>query len=229
MHAIRVRRFEQKQAVDIEVYDRFADASRNALDIGANHGTVTKLLSRRFKRVHAFEPDPINLAQLKQHATDNVSIHSLAISDRHGTAEMLTPIWGGAPSRGHGSLSKSFDGHDTTTTDVPTATLDSLHLSNLGLVKIDVEGFELAVLLGAQLTLMREHPPIWIEVEAIHGGEQHIRAVFNLLESYGYTGSFHWDGRWAPLDTFHVATHQPQDGASRRPGEFVSDFLFIRA
>ena len=226
MHQIRVRRFEQNQAVDIEVYDRFADSERHAVDIGANHGTVTRLLSRRFKRVHAFEPDPVNLELLKMHAPCNVSVHAMAISDTHGTAEMRTPIWGGAPSRGHGSLSKSFDGHDTTVTLVPTAPLDSLNLSNLGLVKIDVEGFELAVLHGAQETLTCEKPPIWIEVEAIHGGEEHIQAVFSVLQDYGYQGTFHWQGAWSPLDTFRVATHQPNDGETRRPGEFVTDFLF---
>jgi FkbM family methyltransferase len=229
MHRIRVRRFEQRQITDLEVYDRFADPARNALDIGANHGTVTRLLSRRFGRVHAFEPDPVNLAQLKVHAPENVSVHAIAISDNHGTAEMRTPIWGGAPSRGHGSLSKSFDGHDTATTLVPTAPLDSLKLSNLGLVKIDVEGFELAVLRGAKETLTAEKPPIWIEIEAIHGGEEHIQSVFDVLKSYGYEGSFHWKGNWTPLERFSVTVHQPEDGATRQAGEFVTDFLFESA
>ena len=226
MHEIRVKRFERNQTTDVSVYDRYADTSAHALDIGANHGTVTRLLAQRFKRVHAFEPDPVNLALLRAHAPENVSVHAVALAREFGTAEMRTPIWGGAPSRGHGSLSKQFDGHDTTATTVATLPLDALNLSNLGFVKIDVEGFVLAVLQGARRTLQREQPAIWIEIEAIHGGSEHIDAVFNELQTLGYAGRFHWRGAWIAIDQFEVAAHQPKDGANRRPGEFVSDFLF---
>ena len=226
MHQIRVRRFQRNQSTDIGIYDRFADSERNALDIGANHGTVTRLLGQRFKRVHAFEPDPVNLTQLRAHAPENVSIHAVALAAMHGSAEMRTPIWGGAPSRGHGSLSKTFDGHQTTATTVSTLPLDALNLSNIGFVKIDVEGFELAVLQGARQTLKRERPPIWIEVEAIHGGSQHIGAVFEELHGLGYGGTFHWNREWKDIGEFRVETHQPKDGATRLPGEFVTDFLF---
>ena len=46
--------------------------------------------------------------------------------------------------------------------------LDDLALGDVGFVKIDVEGHELAVLRGAAETLQRNRPPLLVEAEERH-------------------------------------------------------------
>jgi len=63
-----------------------------AFDVGANVGYYTLLLARGVGpngRVIAFEPDPVNVAHLKEHMRlnkiSNVEIVEAAVSDREGT------------------------------------------------------------------------------------------------------------------------------------------------
>lgn len=51
-----------------------------------------------------------------------------------------------------------------TSTQIKTITLDSLKLSALDFLKIDVEGYEVAVLEGAALTIKKYRPKMWIEI-----------------------------------------------------------------
>lgn len=50
---------------------------------------------------------------------------------------------------------------------VQLLTIDSLHLKNVSLIKMDVEGMEDQALEGARETILTNHPVIIIE---IHGG-----------------------------------------------------------
>src|SRR6185369_13022329 len=58
-----------------------------AYDIGANHGTYTGLLAKRFSAVYAFEPHEANLVHLRKNCEglDNVTIVPKAISNISGT------------------------------------------------------------------------------------------------------------------------------------------------
>ena len=59
-------------------------------------------------------------------------------------------------------------GDTVETIRVPLRTLDSYNLSNIGFIKIDVEGHELDVLRGAEVTLRRDQPNLLIEIENRH-------------------------------------------------------------
>jgi hypothetical protein len=67
--------------------------------------------------------------------------------------------------------------------------IDSISQSkNLSIIKIDVQGFEKEVLLGAKETIMRNRPLIYIEVEPDqleYYGETE-DSIFNLLKEYNY-------------------------------------------
>jgi len=72
---------------------------------------------------------------------------------------------------------------------VPCLTLDSLQFEKIDFIKIDVEGSELSVLYGAQKTLHKLKPILFIE---LHGQEtyfQSLLAITSFLEPMGYTAS----------------------------------------
>ena len=63
---------------------------------------------------------------------------------------------------------------------IPLKTIDSLGL-NPTFMKIDVEGYEEHVLVGAKATIEAHHPDIWIETF-----ERNFSRIDNLLKTMGY-------------------------------------------
>lgn len=120
-------------------------------DIGANFGlyAVHAARSGAFEAVHAFEPDPRNLAQLRANLLLNglleaVSVHETAVSDRDGVVSFA---FGGDRFTGQNRVpaQKTAD-----SVEIPAKRLDSVFGQNDGIcLKIDVEGHEMAVLEGA--------------------------------------------------------------------------------
>jgi hypothetical protein len=69
-----------------------------------------------------------------------------------------------------------------------TETLDDQDIPHVGLIKIDVEGSEIPVLLGGKRTIVRDRP--WIIVEEKQGAQsrvgRHKQDIRILLQSWGY-------------------------------------------
>lgn len=66
-------------------------------------------------------------------------------------------------------------------------TLDSHELTDVGFIKIDVEGLEAAVLLGAQHTLEAYHPTMLVEIDRARHTQDSFLGVHALLRKWGYT------------------------------------------
>lgn len=150
-------------------------------DIGASVGYYTVLSSLLVGirgRTLAFEPSPRCAAYLRQHvrinSLGNTTVFQAALGSREGTA-------GFAPGRGLGNGRLAEGGSQT----VDVHRLDNVvarerrkptHL------RIDVEGDELQVLKGAQETLHRYRPMVFLST---HGqGER--AACCQLLSEMGY-------------------------------------------
>jgi FkbM family methyltransferase len=154
-----------------------------ALDIGANNGVTTWLLSREFQVVHGFEPNPQLAAELAAAAPRNVRVHQMAVSNKAGEAELLIPVSKGVTLSGWGSLRGNlFDQFDQIQrVRVPTQTIDSFQFETVDFIKIDVEGHEMSVLEGGQKTIERCLP--WLVVEALGDQQHEVRA---FLKPLGY-------------------------------------------
>ena len=72
---------------------------------------------------------------------------------------------------------------------VTTRTLDTFHLDDVSLIKIDVEGYEGKVLMGARLTVERSHPAIVVEDEYDAFGDHLMWAGLT-----GYRKTREWPG-----------------------------------
>lgn len=140
------------------------------VDVGANTGFYALIAGHCGRRVLAFEPVPQVRNILAQNVKANrlartIKISSSAASDRRGRATLYMPD----PSHGlietSSSLNAEFQSY-AGTIEVDVAPLDELlpRGRKIGVVKIDAEGHEAAVLRGAARTLERDRPVLFVEV-----------------------------------------------------------------
>jgi len=82
--------------------------------------------------------------------------------------------------------------------EVQLATIDSLGLPRLRLLKVDVEGMEHAVITGARATIERLKPAIYVENDRA----EHSRALISLLFDIGYRLWWHVTPLFNPHNFF---------------------------
>ncbi|WP_339913206.1 FkbM family methyltransferase [uncultured Brevundimonas sp.] len=204
----RVRRALRRGEPELALLPELVDPHRVAIDVGANSGVWSWSLLRVAREVHAFEPNPKMFSRLKAALGNQVHLHTVALSDTAGEAEFIVPLTKRGYSNQHGSLSRMGADGAHGIVKVQTCRLDDLDIRDVGFIKVDVEGFECAVLAGAVETLKRERPVLVVELEERHTGRP-IADLIREVESYGYAGSAWFNGRLTPwqeidLDTFHT-------------------------
>jgi FkbM family methyltransferase len=126
-----------------------------AIDVGANVGYFTGLLARRTRHVIALEPNP-RLRRLiegnvaRWDVREKITLDYRAASNARGTATLHVPE---DFERNFGTA--SLEASDAAASDeVETVRLDEVIAGrHVGLLKIDVEGHELAALEGASQSL----------------------------------------------------------------------------
>jgi FkbM family methyltransferase len=166
-------------------------------DIGAHigfHSFYISSLAGPGSTVHAFEPHPKNverinlILQRNAQSLNAISVHPVAVSDKAGT-ELFTlhdDIESGRSSGNFIDSADTFWNKDVYAqkgflkTTVRTVPIDHL-LDELGIeqlpdvMKIDVEGAEHLVLLGARTVLLSKKPLLFIEIHSMLN-------MFNVLE-----------------------------------------------
>ncbi|MFJ6660282.1 FkbM family methyltransferase [Streptomyces sp. NPDC091377] len=173
-----------------------------AVDVGGWYGPWTLRLSARARRVVTVEPVPRLARLLSDSVPPNVRVVQAAASDGPGTARLWLPA-GDRGDRGLSSLVRR-DVH-AHAVRVPCVALDGLGLRDVGFVKIDVDGGELAVLRGATALLTRDHPALLVELES---RIQPVGPVVTYLRLLGYEGWVLPGDHWVPLSGFPLESHQ---------------------
>ena len=147
------------------------------MDVGASWGAYSHAALARGLVVYAFEPQ-IEVALVLQRGLSGAVIRCAAVSDHTGETELRIPRndIGYATVELRNALSGTADlskGMDRRC--VPTIRLDDVDLGRVSLLKVDVEGHELAVLRGARELLEVHRPMLIIEVEERHaaGSREH--------------------------------------------------------
>jgi FkbM family methyltransferase len=196
------------------VLSNFVKETEACVDIGAHVGHYTVNLAHKASRVYAFECSPKSFNYLcaniaLQNLDYKVDKFNVALSNETGTARFFIrdPLDGGSNGitqyRDDVALGRA-------SVEVPTRTLDSFGLKNVGFLKIDVENHEKEVLEGAVQTLQENgYPPFLFESWRPDGNEQELskeqvrKELFLFIESLGY--------RIQPLDNWmegeYLATH----------------------
>lgn len=151
------------------------------VDVGANIGSWTFWVAKQGVDVHAFEPTPSTYQILEKHSRRRPRIYTYqyALGETEYDAELNI-----CRGSGHNSLETESSDFTGRVVLVHVKTLDSWAFENVGLVKIDTEGYEYPILLGSKDTIRRCEPRLVIEVHLDYQ-EQKSR-ILGLLKEIGY-------------------------------------------
>jgi FkbM family methyltransferase len=141
-----------------------------AVEVGCNMGIHTAPLGRWLagenRRLIAFEPQPVIFQQLSANLAlnglTNVRAWPYACGAEAGAVRFAQPDYTRLGNFGGVAMSRGGGGDGFV--EAPCVRLDDvLQGEEVGLIKIDVEGFELEVLRGAAATIRRCRPLLYVE------------------------------------------------------------------
>jgi FkbM family methyltransferase len=167
----------------VEWFSRFLRPGGTFVDVGAHLGYFTLIAAEIVGPkgcVIAFEPDPRNAAILEA---------NVVAAGKRGLVEIVRAAVGA-----EGGLTSFLIDHDYCSrvaaeaqASVEQVPLDSYDIPPEAVIKVDVEGHEIDVLLGARSHLEQRRATWIIEV---HGSSLE-EAVVAILRQYGYTPEVH--------------------------------------
>lgn len=175
------------QFAKIEAALAVVDAGKRsvALDIGGHVGLWSRVLAHHFQRVIALEPLPALIPHFKFNTADceNVKLIECAAGDTDGEITLATV----AENSGNGRVAMLGE-VGTWIVNAPVVRIDSLNLHDVGFIKIDVEGWELPVIMGAQRTIRRDRPVMVVEQKPNNAERYGMTrtAAVDQLKTWGY-------------------------------------------
>lgn len=155
------------------------------LEVGTNIGTHTVPIAKTLKVIRremiVFEPQPIifqNMcANLTLNALTNVRAWPWACANYDGTVYFATPNYRAEGNFGGVSMQEE---NLESGTFVPCIKLDNIpKMGEVAFVKIDVEGFELQVLQGAENLITKCRPVIYVENDRPENSESLIEWLWS--------------------------------------------------
>jgi FkbM family methyltransferase len=192
------------------------------MDIGANVGLFTLVAAARVGatgRVYALEPTPELVAHvrvnLELNGLKNVNVHEVAVSDTTGRAILH---FAEPDDPGENSIINAVPG--ARSLEVPTVTLDDYvarhGISQVDVIKMDIEGAEMPALRGARDLLSDHDSPVLVlecHPKTLAFTGQSPDDMLSLLASYGYS--------LYPIAVYSQQTHDPYlNGIAAKPWHF---------
>ena len=220
------------------------DAIRQALvnggvciDVGANKGSYLYSMARWSKSapVFAFEPQRVLADYLRtacqKSGLTHVRVEHLAVSNVVGELDLHVP--GDATSPGASLEPGIADKTSCHIERVKVTTLDAYAQTHIKapvrVIKIDVEGHELAAIKGAVELIRRDRPLLIIECEGRHlPAGQSVAGFISFIVSLGYTASLAMPGKGElPSQEFDAGKHQKQLGSRFWDAkDYYNNFIF---
>ncbi len=174
------------------------------IEIGSNIGTHTVPLAKHLSnggQIYAFEPQSQNRKLLEQNIKDNgienVIISKIAISSKKGEAYMNTFATNKLSNYGDARIFRDkFDNSEC----VQVNTLDEFFYNNsvrknsVRLIKFDVQGQELNVIIGSEKLINEYKPILYLENDNIENSKK----LIDKIKSLGYIMFWHLPALFNP-------------------------------
>jgi FkbM family methyltransferase len=164
-------------------------------DIGAFHGILTLFFASRAAQVIAYEPNQINhgrlIENIRLNNLTNIQVRQCGVGEQSGSGMLqYSTVMLGAGTLDQSAIAPIAQPVRITTLDEDIA-VHSLPAPDL--IKIDIEGWELAALQGAAGTLATHRPALFLEM---HGGTMREKrsktaAILAFLRAAGYHDILH--------------------------------------
>lgn len=156
------------------------------LDIGANIGCYAYAFSKIAKEVICFEPnkEAFDCLMYNIGKIPGVRCYDYAISDIEDHYEVIVPN----DNIGMAYIELTNNPYNEGTTTIDNF-IENSNIEDLSFIKIDVEGFELRVLNGAEKTINKFNPVMVIEINdhTLKRTNTTRQEIFKWLTDHGYT------------------------------------------
>ena len=143
------------------------------VDIGSNIGNHVKYYANFLSAeiIYCFEPHAVNFSLLKENLQERCIAYPCALGATRGKCSLTIPV---ESNSGHYQVVQKEIENDS----IDLVPLDEFNFSNVTMIKIDVEGYEYDVVLGAIQTILKYKPVLFIETRD--------RRTIDLLLLLGY-------------------------------------------
>ena len=183
---------------ELSIISNFKNKNKSAVDVGVYRGIYSYKLSKQFKHVYAYEPNPLIFPYLKKNLNKiikNLTLKNFALSNSSGTVDLKIPFRSKSIFKdnieelyklGCATIqeNKNYSNYDSV--KVNKIRLDEdLKNFDIGFIKIDVEGHEKEVIEGSRNLIIKSKPVLLIEIEEKHSGRPTYETI-NFICELGY-------------------------------------------
>jgi FkbM family methyltransferase len=202
-----LRAYGEWAQIEIEFLASFIKTGDTVIDVGACFGTHTRAFSKFIGeegKVYSIEANPKNFKYLEQNAklspNENIVTLNMAASSKSG--EMLSLIEQTSNLGGSAVSAKTTHKEEL----IETVCIDDLRISKVSLIKIDVEGFEPAVIAGANKTIAESRPAVFCELNDVANGYKIVSewihanySIFGIRTPASNPSAFRKGAPWSKL------------------------------
>lgn len=169
----------------LNIWNKYISESKIIFDIGANLGNHSLYWAIKIKPkiIYSFEPYLPTFERLKNNVKNNdinnVMIINKGVGENNGFASVKS-----FDETNFGSTTLQYE-NDPSADGIEIVDIDNFvkenNIESVDFIKVDVEGFEVSVILGMINVLNTVKPDLWIEV-----GVNTFQEIFDILLPLGY-------------------------------------------
>jgi len=160
---------------------------RRAIDIGGNIGFWSRDFCEKFNEVEIFEPEASNIECLEANLKDkkNYNLHKVGLGLKQEKKKFYKSL---TTSGGHSFFREQVFEEKVEESFLEIKKLDDYNFTEVDLIKIDTQGSEYDILLGAEQTLSENDCVLNVEIEHKNEAQRTKgKQIISYLDSLGYS------------------------------------------